>query len=53
MGPIVAYLNNNDVPKGKTKARILRLEAACYVLYDDKLYQKGLLNVAPKVRASL
>ena len=41
MDPIVAYLKNDKSPKGKIKARIQRLKAACYVLYDDKLYKCG------------
>ena len=41
MALIVVYLKNDKVPEGKTEARILSLKAARYVLYDDKLYQKG------------
>ena len=43
MDPIIAYLKNDKVPEGKTEARILRLKVTCYVLYDDKLYQRGYL----------
>ena len=41
MNPIIAYLKNGMLPEGKTEARILRLKAALYVLYDDKLYRRG------------
>ena len=41
MDPIVAYLKTEEQLKDKTKARILQLKAAHYVLYDDKLYKKG------------
>ena len=41
MDPIAAYLKNGEVSKDKTKACILRLKAAHYVLYDEKLYRKG------------
>ena len=38
MDPIATYLKNDEMPKDKTKARILRLKATCYVLYNDKRY---------------
>ena len=41
MDPIIIYPRNNELPEGKTEARILRLKAAHYVLYDDKLYRRG------------
>ena len=41
MDPIVAYLKTSEQPKDKTEAQILRLKAARYVLYDDKLYRRG------------
>ena len=41
MDPIVAYLKTGEQLKGKTEARILRLKATRYVLYDDKLYRRG------------
>ena len=34
MDPIVVYLKNDEHPEDKTEARILRLKAARYVLYD-------------------
>ena len=41
MDPIVAYLKTGEQPEDKTEARILRLKAAHYVLYNDKLYMRG------------
>ena len=41
MEPIIAYVKNSELPEEKTKACILRLKVAHYVLYDDKLYRKG------------
>ena len=41
MDPIVAYLRTVEQPKDKTKARILQLKAAYYVLYNDKLYRRS------------
>ena len=41
MDPIIAYLKNDELPEEKTEALILRLKAALYVLYDDKLYRRG------------
>ena len=43
MDSIIAYLKNGELPKGKNKARILRLKTALYVLYYDKLYIRGYL----------
>ena len=40
MDPIIAYLKNNELPKEKTEARILRLKVAHYVRYDDTLYKR-------------
>ena len=41
MNPIIVYLKNGELPEGKIEAQILRLKAARYVLYDNKLYRKG------------
>ena len=41
MDPIIAYLKNGELPEEKMEARILRLKAAHYVLYDDKLFRRG------------
>ena len=40
MDPIIAYLKSDELPEENTEARILRLKAARYMLYDDKLYRK-------------
>ena len=41
MDPIITYLRNDELPEGNIEAHILRLKAAHYVLYDNKLYQRG------------
>ena len=41
MHPIIVYLKIDEQPKDKTEARVLRLKAARYVLYNDKLYKRG------------
>ena len=41
MDPILAYLKTSKLPEDKTKARILRVRVAHYVIYNDKLYRKG------------
>ena len=41
MDPIVMYLKTGEQPEDKTKAHILQLKVACYVLYEDKLYRRG------------
>ena len=41
MDSIIAYLKNGKLPENKTKARILRLNVACYVIYDDKINRRG------------
>ena len=43
MDLIIVYLRNNELLEGKTKAHILRLKVACYVIYDNKLYRRGYL----------
>ena len=52
---IITYLKNGETPKGKTEAQILRLKAARYMLYDDKLYIRGylmpLLKCVPSSKA--
>ena len=40
MDPIVQLLKIGEQLEDKTKARMLRLKAAHYVLYDDKLYRR-------------
>ena len=55
MDPIITYVRNGELPKEKIETRILRLKAAHYVLYEDKLYRKGysmlLLNCVPPSEA--
>ena len=41
--PIVAYLKTSKLPRNKIEARISRLKATRYVIYDDKLYIRGYL----------
>ena len=52
---IIAYLRNDELPEGNTKAPILRLTATRYVLYDDKLYKRDysmlLLKCIPPLEA--
>ena len=49
---ITAYLKTGEQLKDKTKAQILLLKAAHYILYDDKLYKRGYsmpLHATPKM----
>ena len=41
MDPVISYLKIGELPENKTEARILRLKASRYVIYDDKLYRRG------------
>ena len=41
MTPIIQYLRDGVLPKDKNKARLLKLKAARYILYDRKLYRRG------------
>ena len=41
LDPIITYLKNDDLSENKMEAQVLRLKAACYVIYDDKLYRSG------------
>ena len=41
MDPIITYLKNGELPENKTKARIIRLKAVHYIIYNDKLYRRG------------
>ena len=38
MTPIIQYLKDGQLLEDKSKARLLRLKAARYILYDDRLY---------------
>ena len=41
MTPIVQYLKDSQLREDKNKARLLRLKAARYILYDGQLYRRG------------
>ena len=41
MTPIILYLKDGVLLEDKSKARLLRLKAARYILYDGKLYRRG------------
>ena len=41
MTPIVQYLKDGQLLKDKRKARLLRLKATRYILYDGHLYRRG------------
>ena len=41
MTPIIQYLKYGVLPEDKRKARLLRLKATSYTLYDDQLYKRG------------
>ena len=41
MTPIVSYLKDEKLPKGKDKARKLKVRAARYVLMDEVLCKRG------------
>ena len=55
MDPIITYLRDGELSEGKTKDRILKLKAARFVLYNDKLYKRGysmlLLKCLPPIEA--
>ena len=38
---IIQYLKDGNLPEDKKKARLLRLKAARYILYDEQLYRRG------------
>ena len=39
--PIIPYLKNGELPENKIEAKVLRLKATRYVIYNDKLYRRG------------
>ena len=41
MTPIIWYLKDNCLPEDKKQARLLRLKAARYILYNNRLYRRG------------
>ena len=48
MTPVIQYLKDGVVPEDKRKARLLRLKAARYTLYNDQLYKRGFLTLLLK-----
>ena len=38
---IIQYLKDDIHPEDKNKARLLKLKAARYIIYDEKLYKRG------------
>ena len=41
MAPIISYLKDGTLPKGKDEARKLRVRSARYILLNDILYKRG------------
>ena len=41
MTSVIQYLKDGVLPEGKRKARLLRLKATRYTMYDDQLYKRG------------
>ena len=44
MTPIIQYLRDDKLSEDKSKARLLRLKVARYILYDRRLYRRGFLT---------
>ena len=44
MTPVIRYLKDGVLPEDKRKAKLLRLKAAHYTMYDDQLYKRGFLT---------
>ena len=38
---IIQYVRDNILLEDKTKARLLKLKVARYIIYDEKLYKRG------------
>ena len=41
---VIQYFKGGVLPEDKQKVRLLRLKAARYTLYDNKLYKRGFSN---------
>ena len=41
MTPVIQYLKDGVLPEDERKAKLLRLKAARYMLYDHQLYKRG------------
>ena len=41
MTPIISYLKDGRLPKGKDKVRKLRVKSARYIFMDEVLYKRG------------
>ena len=41
MTPVIQYLKDDVLAQDKRKARLLRLKASLYTLYEDQLYKRG------------
>ena len=41
MTPIISYLKDVKLPKGKDEAKKLRVKSARYLLMDEVLYKRG------------
>ena len=41
MTPIIDYLKEGKLPRGRDEARKLRIKSARYVLMDEVLYKRG------------
>ena len=42
MDPLVDYLKNRVLPVSKNEAQSISFKSTRYILYDDKLYRRGL-----------
>ena len=52
MTPIMSYLKDGKLPKGKDEARKLRVRSAKYVLMNEVLYKRGFFTILFKVFSS-
>ena len=52
MTPIMSYLKDGKLPKGKDEARKLRVRSAKYVLMNEVLYKRGFFTTLSEVFSS-